>query len=66
MTLPFLQSAAILSNSLILCLIAYDRYLCVVKLQPFAINIKANWKVLVSVGVVWIASIGILDLSHHC
>ncbi|XP_046656389.1 QRFP-like peptide receptor [Daphnia pulicaria] len=56
---PFLQSAAILSNALILCLIAYDRYVCVVKMHPNAINQKPGWSIVGSIITVWIVSIGI-------
>jgi hypothetical protein len=56
---PFLQSAAILSNALILCLIAYDRYVCVVKMHPNAINQKPGWSIVGSIIAVWIVSIGI-------
>ena len=56
---PFLQSAAILSNALILCLIAYDRYVCVVKMHPNAIKQKPGWPIIGSIITVWIVSIGI-------
>jgi hypothetical protein len=55
---PFLQSAAILSNALILCLIAYDRYVCVVKMHPNAIKQKPGWPIIGSIITVWIVSIG--------
>lgn len=57
-SLPFLQSAAILSNALILCLIAYDRYLCVVKMQPNTIKAKPGWPIVGFILAVWILSIG--------
>lgn len=56
---PFLQSAAILSNALILCLIAYDRYVCVVKMQPHTMKAKPGWPIVGCIIAVWIVSIGI-------
>lgn len=55
---PFLQSAAILSNALILCLIAYDRYVCVVKMQPHTMKAKPGWPIVGCIIAVWIVSIG--------
>lgn len=54
---PFLQSASILSNGLILCLIAYDRYICVVKLKPFTAKTTLTWAVVALIVSVWIISI---------
>lgn len=59
MTLPFLQSAAILSNALILCLIAYDRYASVVRMQPKQFNSNPGRHIVASIIIVWIVSISI-------
>lgn len=55
--LPFLQTVSILSNALILCLIAYDRYVCIVKMGAF-IQAKPTWFLALLLSAVWIVSIG--------
>jgi hypothetical protein len=51
------QSTAILSNALILCYIAYDRYVCVVKMEHFTQR-KPNWFTASLIASVWMFSIG--------
>lgn len=55
---PFLQSAAILSNGLILCMIAYDRYICVVKMKPYSLHVKSKASIVGLIAAAKLISIG--------